>query len=161
MPIKKARLLASPLKSLMKDLIRGDGFSHDVDAAAVFIEQHFAVLEGEQCPIAADADVFACGKFTAALTDDDAAGGDEFATERFNAKPFADAVASVANAALTFFMCHKFLKLGLKLNFFDLDDRQFLAVADGLVIALAAFHLESEFLFAALVFHDISDDARA
>ena len=45
-------------------------------------------------------------KFRAALADDDAAGGDEFAAKFFYAEPFADAVAPVANAALTFLMCH-------------------------------------------------------
>ena len=44
----------------------------------------------------------------AALADNDASGGDKFAAKRLHAQPFADAVASVANAALTFFMCHKF-----------------------------------------------------
>jgi hypothetical protein len=109
---KKGEAMASPVKLICRCLIRSRSFGDYVDAAAVFIEQHFAGSEGKERPIAADADVFARGKFAAALTDDDAAGSDKFATERFYAKPFADAVASVANAALTFFMCHSELKVG-------------------------------------------------
>jgi len=48
-----------------------------------------------------------------------------------------------------------------KLNFFDFNDRQFLAVADGFMITLAAFHLESELLVAALMFHHVGNDAGA
>ena len=46
-------------------------------AAAVLVELHLAVHEGEQRPIAAGADVLARDKFGAALADEDAAGGDE------------------------------------------------------------------------------------
>src|SRR5258708_1400521 len=42
----------------------------------------------------------------------------------------------------------RMLVTGLNFDFFDFDDAEFLAVADGLVIALAPFHLKSEFLFA-------------
>ena len=73
----------------------------------VFVEGDFAVHEREERPIAARADVFTCDKLRAALPDDDAAGGDRFAAIRFHAEPFADAVAAVTNAALTFLVCHK------------------------------------------------------
>ena len=92
-------------------VLRRRGFGHDVDAATVLVELHFAGLEREQGPIAADADVFAGGKFAAALADDNAAGADDFAAERFYAEPFADAVTSVLDAALTFFMCRIFVSL--------------------------------------------------
>ena len=71
------------------------------------VELHRAVLEREKGPIAADADVQAGDEFTAALTDNDAAGGDDLAAEFLNAKTFTDTVASIFDAALTFFMCHK------------------------------------------------------
>src|SRR5688572_16652740 len=69
----------------------------------------------------------------------------------FHAKPFADAIASVTNAALSFLMCHKILSV----NFFDLHHGQLLAMTDGLMIAFAAFHLERDLLFSALVFNNI------
>ncbi len=46
-------------------------------------------------------------KFAAALADEDAAGGYGLAAKFFYAEALADAVASVFDAALTFFMCHK------------------------------------------------------
>ena len=53
------------------------------------------------------------------------------------------------------------LKPSARFDFFDFHDRQFLAVADGFMITLAAFHLESEFLLAALVLHHVGNDAGA
>src|SRR5580692_8597075 len=91
----------------MASLVRSGGFRDDIDAAAVFIEQHFAGLQGKQCPIAANAYVLARHKFAAALAHDDAARGHEFAAKCFHAQTLADAVTPVAYAALTFFMCHK------------------------------------------------------
>jgi hypothetical protein len=40
------------------------------------------------------------------LADDDAAGADEFAAVGFDAQALAYTVASIANASLTFLMCH-------------------------------------------------------
>jgi hypothetical protein len=85
----------------------GGDFGNNIDAAAVFVEQDFAIGEGKESPIAADADVFAGQKFAAALADEDAASGNELAAKLFYAEAFADAVATVTYAALTFFMCHK------------------------------------------------------
>src|SRR6516165_664009 len=84
--------------------VRGDD---DVHATAVLVELDRAVLEREERPILADANILARDKLAAALTDDDAAGGDDGAAKFFNAEALAYAVASVLYAALTFFMCHK------------------------------------------------------
>jgi hypothetical protein len=133
------------------------GVGDNIDAAAILVEQNRAIGEGKEGPIAPDADVLAGQKFAAALTDEDAASGNDLAAKFFYAKTFADAVASVTYAALTFFMCHKpeFL---LTDDFFDFDNGQFLTVTNALVIAFAAFHLESELLLAANVFHHIGKD---
>ena len=95
------------LKFHGENLVRSGGFGDDVHAAAVFVEHHFAIGERKQRPVATGADVFAGDKFAAALTDDDAARRDNLPAKFFYAQPFADAVASVLYAALTFFMCHK------------------------------------------------------
>jgi hypothetical protein len=87
----------------------------DIHAAAVFIELYLAVFEGEEGPIATGADVQAGDKFGAALADDDAAGGDMFATESFYAEALCIAVTAISATALTFFMSH----IPLKFNFFD------------------------------------------
>ena len=138
-------------------ILRGGGFGHDVHAAAVLVELHLAVHERKERPIAARADIFARDELAAALAHDDAARADDLAAKFFHAKPFADAVAPVADAALTFFMCHKVLSVDRR----DFHHSQFLTMTDGLVITFAAFHLEREFLFAALVLDDIRHDGRA
>ena len=147
----------------------GGRFRDDIHAAAVLVELHLAVGEREQRPVAAGADVLARDKFAAALADDDAARRDNRAAKFFYAETLADAIATVSYATLTFFMCHDWLRvesLCLKtgksgVNGGDFHHSQFLTMADGLVITLAAFHLKSEFLVAALVFHDIRHDGRA
>ena len=137
---KKGEAVDLALKSGLRksSILRRRGFGHDVYAAAALVEQNFAVRKCKQSPIAACADVFARDKLTAALADNDAARRDDRTAKFFYAETLADAVASVFDAALTFFMCHKILSVDCR----DFDDGQFLAVTDGLVISLAAFHLE-------------------
>ena len=91
---------------LESELSRGGFFGKHVHARAVAIEFHAAIGEREEGPIAAGADVFAGMKFGAALTNDDAAGGDEFAAVRFYTETFGVTVTTVADASLSFFMCH-------------------------------------------------------
>jgi hypothetical protein len=74
---------------------------------AVFVEIDFAIGESEQCPISARADVLAGDEFGAALADENTAGGDELTAESLHAQPFANAVASIADTALTLPMCQK------------------------------------------------------
>src|SRR6266542_2403380 len=96
---------------------------NNIDAAAALVESHFPVHQGEQGPIAAGADIFPGNEFRPTLADEDAAGGDELSAISFHAKSFADAVASVADAALTFLMCHS-----LSFNLRDLHLGQCLAM---------------------------------
>ena len=65
----------------------------------VLVEQHCAVGEREQRPVATNADVLAGDEFAAALADDDAARRDDLPAKFFHAEPFADAVAPVPDAA--------------------------------------------------------------
>ena len=78
----------------------------NVDPFAAFVEGDLAVHQGEQRPVSAGADIAAGHEFGAALADNDAAGADKFAAVGFYTEPFADTVASVANASLTFLMSH-------------------------------------------------------
>jgi len=75
----------------------------------VLIERDFAVCESEQGPITTRADILTGDEFRAALADENAAGSDKFAAKSLNAQPFADAIAPVTDASLTFLMCHKLL----------------------------------------------------
>jgi len=100
------RLIAGRLR---RGAGRGACFNrNDVHAAAAFIEGDFAIGQSEQGPVAPGADVVAGEKFGSALADQDTAGRDEFAAKSFYAKPFAGGISAVADAALTFLMCHNF-----------------------------------------------------
>ena len=110
--IKKGEASDLAVKFCFRNLILcGGGFSHHIHAAAAEIELDLAVGEREERPVAAGADVLAGDEFAAALADDDATGADKSAAKFFYAEPFADAVAAVPYAALTFFMCHKILSV--------------------------------------------------
>src|SRR6266700_7094009 len=85
-------------------------FREHVDAPTAFVEPDLTVHESEQRPIASGAHVLAGEELGAALADQDAAGGHELAAESFHPKPLADAVAAIADTALTFLMCHKMLR---------------------------------------------------
>jgi hypothetical protein len=86
---------------------RGRSLGDDVDAAAFFFEFDVPINQSEQGPVAARANVLAGMHLGAALADDDAAGGDEFAAKRFDSEALAVAVAPVFAAALTFLVSHK------------------------------------------------------
>ncbi len=102
------------LKYELKNLvIRRGCFSDDVDALAFLVELHLAVHEGEQSPIPTGANILAGGKLGAALAHENTARGDELAAIPLYTQPFAGAIASVTNAALTFFMCHYLMLLSL------------------------------------------------
>jgi hypothetical protein len=87
-----------------KRLFRSDRI--DVDPSPAAIEADVAVDQSENCVIAAEADIFTRQKFRAALADNDVAGHDQLAAESFYTEPFANAVAAILNAALSFFMSH-------------------------------------------------------
>ena len=84
---------------------------NDVHTPTPLIERHFAVNEREQSPIAARADVVARHELGPALADDDAARADDLPPEGFHAQAFANAVAAVADASLTFLMCHRAISI--------------------------------------------------
>src|SRR5207249_6632420 len=86
---------------------------------------------------------------------DDAASGDKFAAESLYTQSFADTIAPIADAALTFLVCHNF-----QFDLFNLHHRQVLSVSHGTVIALTTLHLKSNFLGATRVGHYVSHNRR-
>ena len=97
-----------PLKAEGDFLVRRGCNRHgvDIDPATFAVEADGAVHEGENRVIAAQADVLARHEPGAALADDDVAGDDDLRAKFLHAEAFADAVASVFDGSLTFFMSH-------------------------------------------------------
>src|SRR6202012_3608893 len=87
---KKGEAFQPRLSLKISGLVRRSGFRHDVDPAAILVEEHFAVGEREQGPVAARTHVLAGDELAAALAHQDAAGGHELAAKFFHAQPFAD-----------------------------------------------------------------------
>src|SRR5947199_10514436 len=83
-------------------LFRSDGI--DIDAATSAIKANVAIHERENRVIAAETNVLARLKFRAALANNNIARDNHLAAEFFNAQPFANAIAAVLNAALSFFI---------------------------------------------------------
>ncbi len=94
-----------------KLIVRGDNVRHHIHAVAGFVEFDLSIDESEQGPIATRADIQACDKLCTTLADQNTAGRNKFTTKTFNPKSLANAVTAVANAALTFLMCHKSLSV--------------------------------------------------
>ena len=82
-------------------------------ATGVAVQQHLAVGKGEQRPVAASANVLAGDKFTAALADDDAAGGDNGAAIFFDAETFADAIARYGKTLQDDYLLDAYRKVGM------------------------------------------------
>jgi hypothetical protein len=70
------------------------------------VERDYAVLEGEEGPIATDADILAGVQAGAALTDEDVAGEDGLPAEALDAATLGMAFATVAGCSLTFLVSH-------------------------------------------------------
>jgi hypothetical protein len=107
---KKARLRASPFFTNLRLIGSWRGRGCDTDPPTVLFKCNLAVYQREERPITPRADILAGHKFRSALAHEDAACGDELTSKPLHTKPFADAVSSVADAALTFLVCHNSLK---------------------------------------------------
>jgi hypothetical protein len=78
----------------------------DIHTTTVPIEAHNTVYQGEDGVIPTKPNILSRQKLSAALANNDISSNDLLATELLHAQAFADAVASVLDAALTFLMCH-------------------------------------------------------
>ncbi len=79
---------------------------HDVDATTIAVELHPSIYKCENGVITTKPHVFSWSELGAALANDDITSNDYFAAEFFYAEPFADAITTVFDAALTFLMSH-------------------------------------------------------
>lgn len=94
----------------LKTKLVGSSFRDDnrinVHATTGAVEANGTVNEGEDGVVASETDVAARKILGATLTDDDVSGDNALGTEFLHAKTLADAVASVLDASLSFFMGH-------------------------------------------------------
>jgi hypothetical protein len=80
--------------------------SDDRPEAVSLVERDHAVLEGEEGPVATNADILAGVQAGAALTDEDVAGEDGLPAEALDAATLGMAFATVAGCSLTFLVSH-------------------------------------------------------
>jgi hypothetical protein len=80
---------------------------HDIHTAPIAVKLDMTIHKRPDRVITAEADIAAGLEFSSTLAEDDVTGDDGLATEFFNAKTLADAVTSVFDTALSFFMSHK------------------------------------------------------
>jgi len=80
---------------------------HNIHTAAIAVEFDMTIHKRPDRVITAEANIAAGLEFGSALAEDDVSGDDGLTAEFFNAKTLADAVASVFDTALSFFMSHK------------------------------------------------------
>jgi hypothetical protein len=90
---------------LRNELVRGNW--NNVHTATIAVKFYVAIHKCPDRVVTAEADIAAGLEFGSTLAEDDVTGDDGLATEFFNAKTLADAVASVFDTALSFFMSHK------------------------------------------------------
>jgi len=142
-------------------LFRSDGI--DIDPPTTAIESDVAINERVNRVIAAETDVLAGLKFCAALPDNDITRDDHLASEFLYSETFADAVAAVLNAALSFFVCHglRFFRFGAAGDAFDFHAGEFATMADRAVIAFAASVLKRDDLFILALLNDFARDLAA
>jgi hypothetical protein len=87
----------------------GELFSRDwidIDTPSATIESDAAVHQCKNRVIATESNVLSGHKLCAALADNDVAGDDHLAAKSLDAETFADAVAAVLDATLSFFVSH-------------------------------------------------------
>jgi len=82
-------------------------FSSDIHPMPLPVEIYFPVHQGEQGPVSTRAHVSPGDKFCSTLPNQDTAGRYNLSAITLDPEAFANAVASITNAALTFFVCHK------------------------------------------------------
>ena len=105
--ISKMGLYRSQVESGKEiDELFSGGERIDIYSPPRAIEAHVAIDQRENRVIATESNVFPRQELRPALTHNDVAPDDHLAAEFFYAQPFADAVAAVLNAALSFFMSH-------------------------------------------------------
>jgi hypothetical protein len=117
----------------------------DIHATTVLIEAYNTVYEGEDGVIPTKPNILSRQKLGTALANNNISGNDLLTAELLHAEAFANAVASVLDAALTFLMCHT-LKKKLKVDRSNLNASQLAPMAHRPMIPFPAPILECDHL---------------
>jgi hypothetical protein len=144
------------LPSLIRAHLRQGRF--DIYTTTVLIEAYNTVYEGEDCVIPTKPNILSRQKLRTALANNNISGNDQLATELLHAQAFANAVASVLNAALTFLMCHTLKKLEVDRS--NLNASQLAPMAHRPMITFPAPILECDHLFILKLLHDFPGNFR-
>jgi len=79
----------------------------NVDSATILIKKHFTVFQGEQRPVTASPDIFACTPLGATLTYKNVAGDHIFATKFLDPASLGIGIATIPAGALPLLMSHR------------------------------------------------------
>jgi hypothetical protein len=133
----------------------------DIYPATVTIETYNAVYQSENGVIPTQTDIPPRQKLRSALPYNDVPGDHLLAAEFFYTKALANAVASVFDATLTFFVSHasklQSKKKNLLANRFNLHTSQLATMTHSAMVSLAPLILESDHFFVFELFNHLTD----
>jgi len=124
-----------------KKLISRSNHWLDVHTATAAVKLDVTVNKCPDRVIAAEANIATRSELGTTLAKDDVTGDDGLAAKFFHTETLADAVASVFDTALSFFMGHEILLGG---DGFDFETGKLAAMTDGAVVALTSAEFESD-----------------
>lgn len=113
------------------------------------------VNESPDGVIASEAHIATGRELGATLAEDDVACDDRFAAKFFHTETLADAVASVFDTALSFFMGHEILLGG---DGFDFETGELATMTDSAVVALTSAEFESDHFVILELIHNFGAD---
>jgi len=129
----------------------------DIHPATTSVEPYDTVYQSKNRIIATQADVLARQKLRSTLPDNDVSSHYLLTPKFLDPEAFADAVATVLNAALTFFVRHtESPTKGLLDNCFNFDTGQRPAMTDRPVVSLATPVLEGNHFFVLELFDNLA-----
>jgi hypothetical protein len=133
----------------------------DIYPATLTVETYNAVHQGENGVIPTQTDIFPGQKLRSALPYNDVPGDHLLAAEFFYTKALANAVASVFDATLTFFVSHasklQSKQKNLLANRFNLHPSQLATMPHSSMVSLAPLKLESDHFFVLEMFNHLAD----
>lgn len=133
----------------------------DIDALAVLIEHHKAILQREERIVSPPLDVDTWMNLGTALSYENRSRGHVLACVTFNAKSLGLTISAVLCGTATLFMCHRYSPVAVSLELFNRKNGMVLPVSDLLLVAFSALFLEGNNLVSLVMLHCRADNFRA